>query len=112
MQGELRLRGLENCKRSRSATGVKQATAAGGDMLVVAGAEAEEVAELVIASAEALRRGEALERDRPEPGGPHAAGRNGRRAHRSAATWSSARVPLATAVRTFSMQWAALGDHR
>src|SRR5215213_3737028 len=61
MQGELRLRGLENRKRSRSATGVKQATAAGGDMLVVAGAEAEEVAELVVASTEALGRGEALE---------------------------------------------------
>ena len=35
--------------------------AIGGNMLVVAGAGAEEVAKLVIASAEALRRGEALE---------------------------------------------------
>src|SRR3954447_25363153 len=40
-------------------------------------------------------------RDRPEPGGPYAAGRNGRRSHRSAAAWSSARVSFATAVRTF-----------
>ena len=49
-----------------------------------------------------------LGRDRPEPGGLYAAGRNGRRAHRSAAAWSSARVSFATAVRTFSMQWAPL----
>jgi hypothetical protein len=34
---------------------VKQATAAGGDVLVVAGAGAEEVAELVVASTEPLR---------------------------------------------------------
>jgi hypothetical protein len=36
-------------------TQVQQATAAGGDRLVVAGARAEEVAELVIAATEALR---------------------------------------------------------
>jgi fumarylacetoacetase len=41
-----------------------------------------------------------------------AAGRNGRRAHRSAATWSSARVPFATAVRTFSIRCAPSGDQR
>src|SRR3954463_10436840 len=50
--------------------------------------------------------------DRPAPGGLYAAGRNGRRAHRSAAAWSSARVSFATAVRTFSMQWAPLGVQR
>ena len=61
MQGELRLRGLENGERSRSATEVEQATTAGGDVLVVAGTEAEEGAELVVASAEPLRRSEALE---------------------------------------------------
>ncbi len=50
MHGEFRLRGLENCERSRRTTEVEQATAVGGDGLVVAGAEAEEVAELVIAN--------------------------------------------------------------
>jgi hypothetical protein len=40
---------------------VEQATAVGRDRLVVAGAGAEEVAQLVVASAEPLRRGEALE---------------------------------------------------
>ncbi len=40
---------------------MQQAAAVGGDMLVVACAEAEEVAELVVTAAEALGRGEALE---------------------------------------------------
>ena len=40
---------------------VEQATAVGGDMLVVAGAGAEEVAELVVAPTEALGGGEAPE---------------------------------------------------
>jgi hypothetical protein len=40
---------------------VEQAAAVGGDMLVVAGAGAEKVAELVIAPAVALGGGEALE---------------------------------------------------
>ena len=40
---------------------MEQAAAVGGDMLVVTGAGAEEVAELVVAPAEALGRGEALE---------------------------------------------------
>jgi hypothetical protein len=40
---------------------MKQATATGGDVLVVAGLEAKEIAEFVVASAEPLRRGEALE---------------------------------------------------
>ncbi len=40
---------------------MKQATAAGGNRLIVAGSGAEEVAEFVVAAAEALRRGEALE---------------------------------------------------
>src|ERR687885_168138 len=61
MHGESRLRGLEHCERSAGTTEVEQATTIGGDMLVVAGAGAEEVAELVIASAEPLRRDEALE---------------------------------------------------
>ncbi len=55
MQGEFSLRRLENCERSGGATEVKQATAVGGDVLVVAGLEAKEVAEFVIASAEPLR---------------------------------------------------------
>ena len=61
MHGELRLCGFENCKRSRGATEMEQATAVGGDVLAVAGAEAEEIAEFVVAATEALRRGEALE---------------------------------------------------
>ena len=40
---------------------MKQTTAVGGNRLVVAGAEAEEVAELVMASTEPLGRAEALE---------------------------------------------------
>ena len=40
---------------------MKQATAAGGDILVVAGARAEVVAKLVIASTEPLSGSEALE---------------------------------------------------
>jgi hypothetical protein len=61
MQSELRLRGLENGERSRGATEVKQAPAVGRDVLVVAGAGAKEVAELVMAAAEPLRRDETLE---------------------------------------------------
>src|SRR6478735_59250 len=56
--------------------------------------------------------GDKWHRDRPEPGGPYAAVRSGRRAHCSAAAWSSARVSFATAVRTFSMQWAPRGVQR
>ena len=40
---------------------VEQARAVGGDMLAVTGSGPEEVAQLVMASAEALGRGEALE---------------------------------------------------
>ena len=61
LQDEFRLRCFEDCERSSGMAEVKQATAAGGDMLVVADAGAEEVAELVVASTEALRRREALE---------------------------------------------------
>src|SRR5215213_9695284 len=61
MHGELRLCGFEDCKRGRGATEMEQATAVGGDVLVVAGAEAEEIAEFVVAATDALRRGEALE---------------------------------------------------
>ena len=42
-------------------TEVKQATAVGGDMLVMTGARAEEVAEFVVAPTEALGGSEALE---------------------------------------------------
>src|ERR671916_2120983 len=55
------LRGLEDCERTGGTTEMKQATAAGGDMLIVVLAETEEIAEFVVASAEALRRHEALE---------------------------------------------------
>src|SRR5208337_5665384 len=51
-------------------------------------------------------------RDRPKPGGTHAAWRNGRRAHRSAVVWSLLKVPLTTAVRTLSIRCAPLGDQR
>src|ERR671928_2244443 len=64
MHGAFRLCGLEHCERSRGATEVKQATAVGRDRLVVAGAQAEKVAELVVAATEPLRRGEALGRVR------------------------------------------------
>jgi hypothetical protein len=50
-----RLRRFENGERTGGTTEVTQATAAGGDMLVVAGAE------LVVASTEALGRADALE---------------------------------------------------
>ena len=61
MQDEFRLRGFQDCERSSRATEVKQAVAAGGDILVVAGAGAEVVAKLVIASTEPLGGREALE---------------------------------------------------
>src|SRR4051794_27794679 len=47
---EFSLRRFENSKHAGGATQVKQATAASRDVLVVAGAGAEEVAELVVAS--------------------------------------------------------------
>ena len=49
------LRRFENGEHTGGATEVKQATAAGRDVLVVARAGAEEVAELVVASTEPLR---------------------------------------------------------
>ena len=55
------LRGRKDCERSGGTAEVKPATAVGWDMLVVPGAEAEEIAELVMAAAEALGGGEALE---------------------------------------------------
>src|SRR5690242_11742535 len=61
MRGAFGLRGLENGKHAIGTAGVKQAAAAGGDGLVVGGAEVEEVAEFVVASTETLCRGEALE---------------------------------------------------
>ena len=61
LQNEFRLRGTEACERSGGTTEVKRATAVGADMLVVAGARAEEVAQLVVGAAKALGGGEALE---------------------------------------------------
>ena len=54
MQDEFSLRGTEDCERSGRTTVVEQATAVGGDMLAVTGSGPEEVAQLVIASTEAL----------------------------------------------------------
>jgi hypothetical protein len=48
------LRYLENDERTGSATEVKQATAAGGNMLVMTATGAKEVPEFVVASIEAL----------------------------------------------------------
>src|SRR5436190_20609730 len=61
MRGVFGLCSLENRKHSRSAAEVKQAAVVGGDGLVVASAEAKEVAEFVVASTETLCRSEALE---------------------------------------------------
>jgi hypothetical protein len=61
VRGEFGLRGLKHCEGAAGTTEVKQATAAGRDVLIVVGSGAEEVAEFVVASTEALRRGEALE---------------------------------------------------
>ena len=55
VKAEFSLRRFENSEHTAGTTQVKQATAAGRDVLVVAGARAEEVAELVIAATEALR---------------------------------------------------------
>src|SRR5918998_3296479 len=61
MRGEFRLRRLEDGEHGCGATEMEKATAVGGDRLVVAGAETEEGAELVIAATEPLRRSETLE---------------------------------------------------
>src|SRR4051812_50056343 len=61
MQGENCLRGFENGERGCGTTKVKQTAATSGDMLVMAGTEAEGVTDFIIAATEALRRGEALE---------------------------------------------------
>src|SRR3954468_15065277 len=61
VKAEFSLRCFENSEHTAGTTQVKQATAAGRDVLAVAGAGAEEVAELVVASTEALRGCEALE---------------------------------------------------
>src|SRR3712207_4386040 len=53
--------GFEYCQHSRGATEMKVAAAVGGNVLAVTGARAEKIAKLVIAAAEALGRGEALE---------------------------------------------------
>jgi len=61
MHGEFHLRGFEDGKHGGGAAEVKQATAADGDGLVVAGAGTEEIAEFIVAATEPLRRGETLE---------------------------------------------------
>jgi len=61
LHDEFRLRSTEDCECGGGTTEMKPTTAVGGDMLVVPGAEAEEVAELVMASAEPLGGAEALE---------------------------------------------------
>jgi len=61
VKAKFSLRRFENSERAGGTTEVKQATAAGGDILVVAGARAEVVAKLIVASTEALRGCEALE---------------------------------------------------
>ncbi len=60
MRGEFRLRGLHNRERIAGAAEVEQA-AAGGDRLVVAGSGTEQAADFVVASTEALGRGETVE---------------------------------------------------
>ena len=55
------LRGLEDGERGGGMAEMKPATVVGGDMLVVAGAGAKEVAELVVTPTEALGGGEAPE---------------------------------------------------
>jgi hypothetical protein len=52
------------------------------------------------------------DRDRPDTGGAYAARRNGRRAHRSAATRSRSRAPFIAAVLTLSIRCARRGDQR
>jgi hypothetical protein len=54
MQSELRLRCRENGESSSGTAEMEQASTAGRDKLVVAAAGAEEVAEFVVAVAEAL----------------------------------------------------------
>ena len=61
MKAEFSLRRFENGEHTAGTPEVKQPTAAGRDVLVVASAGAKKVAELVIASTEALRGREALE---------------------------------------------------
>ena len=55
MKAEFRLRCFENGKRTAGTAKVKQATVAGGDRLVVASGGAEEIAEFIVTSTEALR---------------------------------------------------------
>src|SRR3954471_17760184 len=55
VNAEFCLRRPENGERTGGATEVNEATAAGGNMLVVAGVGAEEVTEFVVASTEPLR---------------------------------------------------------
>jgi hypothetical protein len=56
-----RLCSLKDSQRSGGTTEVEQATAAGGDVLIMAGTGAKDVTEFVVASTEALRGDETLE---------------------------------------------------
>jgi len=49
---EVRLCGFKDAQQGHGSAEEEQSAASGGTMLVVAGAEAEEVAELIVASAE------------------------------------------------------------
>jgi hypothetical protein len=53
-KGEVSLRGFQDCERSGGAAEMQQSAAVGRDLLMVAGTEAEEVAQLVVASTEAI----------------------------------------------------------
>jgi hypothetical protein len=72
VRDEAGLRGFEHCERA-AGTKVKQATAVGGDMLVVTRAEAEKGAELVVASTEPIGGPERLEAPHTSDPAPHAA---------------------------------------
>ncbi|WP_424134984.1 hypothetical protein [Roseomonas chloroacetimidivorans] len=50
MERDFRLRCTEECERGCGTTEVKEAAAAGGDRLVMTGARAEQVAQLVTAA--------------------------------------------------------------
>ena len=68
-----RLRSFQDGERSSGATKVKQATTAGGDILVVTGARPEVVAKLVIAWTELLGGSEAFEAPHTSSAAFHAA---------------------------------------
>ena len=75
LEDEFRLRGLKDSERSGGTTEVEQAAAVGGNMLVVAGVGAEEVAELVGASAETFLPGGTFETPHGDVRGENTSGR-------------------------------------